>query len=62
MILDIPSRSYLEQKKEIERIYQLIAQGVSSNTAITRVANEIRKKHQCDQAKATSMTKKYKID
>ncbi|CAI0763711.1 Uncharacterized protein conserved in bacteria [Serratia entomophila] len=48
MLAGMPSLSHSEQQEAVERIHQLMEQGMSSGEAIARVAQEIREKHQGD--------------
>ncbi|NIG88287.1 YoaH family protein [Serratia symbiotica] len=43
------SLSHSEQQEAVERIHQLMAQGMGSGEAIACVAQEIRQKHQSEQ-------------
>ncbi|SQI41009.1 Uncharacterized protein conserved in bacteria [Leminorella richardii] len=42
---DFPALSHEEQQKAVEKIQQLMSEGVGSGEAIARVAQEIREKH-----------------
>lgn len=48
MFAGLPSLSHEQQQKAVERIQELMAQGVSSGAAITQVAQEIRETHRGD--------------
>lgn len=45
MISGLPSLSHEQQQKAVERIQELMANGMSSGEAITLVATEIRANH-----------------
>lgn len=45
MFAGLPSLSYDQQQKAVERIQELMSQGMSSGQAITQVANELRATH-----------------
>ncbi|HKN03758.1 MAG TPA: YoaH family protein [Buttiauxella sp.] len=45
MIAGLPALSHEQQQKAVERIQELMAQGMSSGEAITLVAAEIRANH-----------------
>lgn len=45
MFAGLPSLSHEQQQKAVERIQELMAQGVSSGAAIAQVAQEIRETH-----------------
>lgn len=45
MLSGIPALNHQEQQEAVERIHQLIADGVSSGEAIALVAQEIREKY-----------------
>ncbi|GDX04219.1 hypothetical protein BSPA111_03800 [Buttiauxella sp. A111] len=45
MFAGLPSLSHEQQQKAVERIQELMAQGMSSGEAITLVAAEIRANH-----------------
>ncbi|MEL4014577.1 YoaH family protein [Dryocola sp. LX212] len=45
MISGLPALSHEQQQKAVERIQELMAQGMSSGEAITIVAAEIRANH-----------------
>lgn len=45
MITGLPSLSYEQQQQAVERIQQLMAEGMSSGQAIQLVAAEIRENH-----------------
>ncbi len=46
MFKGLPALSVQQQQDAVERIHQLIAEGMSSGEAITVVAAEIRETHQ----------------
>ncbi|APC12085.1 MULTISPECIES: YoaH family protein [Providencia] len=46
MLSGIPALNHEEQQEAVERIHQLMAQGMSSGEAIAIVAQEIRESHQ----------------
>ncbi|EJD6370980.1 YoaH family protein [Providencia huaxiensis] len=46
MLSGIPALNHEEQQEAVERIHQLMAQGMSSGQAIAIVAQEIRESHQ----------------
>lgn len=46
MFKGLPALSVEQQQQAVERIHQLIADGMSSGEAIARVAAEIRETHQ----------------
>lgn len=48
MFAGLPSLSHEQQQKAVERIQELMAQGVSSGAAIAQVAQEIRETHRGD--------------
>lgn len=48
MISGLPSLSHEQQQKAVERIQELMANGMSSGEAITMVAAEIRANHTGD--------------
>ena len=48
MFAGLPSLSHEQQQKAVERIQELMAQGMSSGEAITLVAAEIRANHTGD--------------
>lgn len=45
MFAGLPSLSHEQQQKAVERIQELMSQGMSSGEAITVVAQEIRASH-----------------
>ncbi|ATF49165.1 YoaH family protein [Citrobacter freundii] len=45
MFAGLPSLSHEQQQKAVERIHELMSQGMSSGEAITQVAAEIRATH-----------------
>ena len=45
MFAGLPSLSHEQQQKAVERIQELMSQGMSSGQAITVVAQEIRARH-----------------
>ncbi|MEA1065222.1 YoaH family protein [Apirhabdus apintestini] len=45
MFTGLPALSHDQQQQAVERIQELISQGMSSGEAITRVAEEIRNTH-----------------
>lgn len=45
MFAGLPSLSHEQQQKAVERIQELMSQGMSSGEAITLVANELRASH-----------------
>lgn len=45
MITGLPALSHEQQQQAVERIQELIAQGLSSGEAIAQVAQEIRETH-----------------
>ncbi|WP_458038670.1 YoaH family protein [Pantoea ananatis] len=45
MITGLPALSHDQQQRAVERIQQLMAEGMSSGEAITLVAQEIRECH-----------------
>ncbi|MBI6547893.1 YoaH family protein [Xenorhabdus lircayensis] len=45
MFSGMPSLSYEEQQAAVERIHQLISEGMGSGEAIAIVAQELREKH-----------------
>lgn len=45
MSTGLPALSHEQQQQAVERIHQLMAEGMSSGEAITRVAQEIRQSH-----------------
>ena len=45
MFAGLPSLSHEQQQKAVERIHELMSQGMSSGEAITTVAQEIRATH-----------------
>jgi uncharacterized protein YoaH (UPF0181 family) len=45
MFAGLPSLSHEQQQKAVERIQELISNGMSSGEAITQVANELRASH-----------------
>ena len=48
MFAGLPSLTHEQQQKAVERIQELMAQGMSSGEAIAQVAQEIRASHQGD--------------
>ncbi|NDJ57962.1 YoaH family protein [Enterobacteriaceae bacterium 4M9] len=48
MFAGLPSLSHEQQQKAVERIQELMSQGVSSGAAIAQVAQEIRETHSGD--------------
>lgn len=48
MLTRLPSLSQREQQQAVERIHQLMQQGISSRQAIAIVAQQIRDNHQGD--------------
>lgn len=46
MFSGMPALSHAEQQEAVERIHQLMAEGMSSGEAIALVAQEIRESHQ----------------
>ncbi|WP_369310993.1 YoaH family protein [Providencia rettgeri] len=46
MLSGIPALNHEEQQDAVEKIHQLMANGMSSGEAIALVAQEIREKHQ----------------
>lgn len=46
MLSGIPALNHEEQQEAVEKIHQLMADGMSSGEAIALVAQEIREKHQ----------------
>lgn len=49
MFSGLPALSRQQQQQAVERIHQLISEGISSGEAIARVAQEIRATHQGEQ-------------
>ncbi|WP_297199232.1 YoaH family protein [uncultured Pluralibacter sp.] len=45
MFAGLPSLSHEQQQQAVERIHELMSQGMSSGEAITLVAREIRENH-----------------
>lgn len=45
MFAGLPSLSHEQQQQAVERIQELMSQGMSSGEAITQVANELRASH-----------------
>ena len=45
MIAGLPSLTHDQQQQAVERIHELISQGMSSGEAITKVAAELRASH-----------------
>ncbi|NOL83236.1 YoaH family protein [Klebsiella pneumoniae] len=45
MFAGLPSLSHEQQQKAVERIHELMAQGISSGQAIALVAEELRATH-----------------
>lgn len=52
MFNGLPALSHQQQQQAVERIHQLIAEGMSSGEAIALVAVEIRETHQGGQSLA----------
>ncbi|WP_294906364.1 YoaH family protein [Tatumella sp. UBA2305] len=52
MFNGLPALSHQQQQQAVERIHQLIAEGMSSGEAIALVAAEIRETHQGGQSLA----------
>ena len=48
MFAGLPSLTHEQQQKAVERIQELMSQGMSSGQAIAQVADEIRASHQGD--------------
>ena len=48
MFAGLPSLSHEQQQKAVERIQELMSQGMSSGEAISLVANEVRASHAGD--------------
>ncbi|ANI31831.1 hypothetical protein PL78_18650 [Yersinia entomophaga] len=48
MLAGMPSLSHQEQQEAVERIHQLMSEGMSSGEAIGLVAEEIRERHKND--------------
>ncbi|XXD09186.1 YoaH family protein [Klebsiella sp. R445] len=48
MFAGLPSLSHEQQQKAVERIHELMSQGMSSGEAISLVANELRASHTGD--------------
>ncbi|MEI7347687.1 YoaH family protein [Dickeya chrysanthemi] len=46
MFAGIPALSHEQQQQAVERIQQLMAEGMSSGQAIAQVAEELRQNHQ----------------
>ncbi|ACS85806.1 YoaH family protein [Musicola paradisiaca] len=46
MFAGIPALSHAQQQQAVERIQQLMAEGMSSGEAIALVAEELRQSHQ----------------
>lgn len=46
MFSGMPALNHEEQQEAVEKIHQLMAEGMSSGEAIALVAQEIREKHQ----------------
>lgn len=46
MFSGMPALNHEEQQEAVEKIHQLMAEGMSSGEAIAIVAHEIREKHQ----------------
>ncbi|BBG59059.1 Uncharacterized protein conserved in bacteria [Providencia rustigianii] len=46
MFSGMPALSHEEQQEAVEKIHQLMSEGMSSGQAIALVAQEIREKHQ----------------
>lgn len=49
MFAGLPSLSHEQQQKAVERIHELMAQGISSGQAIALVAEELRATHTGEQ-------------
>ncbi|GHD90619.1 YoaH family protein [Pseudocitrobacter sp. RIT415] len=49
MFAGLPSLTHEQQQQAVERIHELISQGVSSGEAIAQVAAEIRATHKGEQ-------------
>ena len=49
MFAGLPSLSHEQQQKAVERIHELMAQGISSGQAIALVAEELRAPHTGEQ-------------
>ena len=49
MFAGLPSLSHEQQQKAVERIQELMSQGMSSGEAISLVANELRASHTGEQ-------------
>lgn len=49
MFAGLPSLSHEQQQQAVERIQQLMSQGMSSGEAISLVANELRASHTGEQ-------------
>ncbi|MDC0727677.1 YoaH family protein [Phytobacter diazotrophicus] len=45
MFAGLPSLSHEQQQKAVERIQELMSQGISSGQAISQVADELRATH-----------------
>lgn len=52
MFTGMPALTHEQQQKAVERIQELMMQGMSSGEAIALVANEIREQHQGDKIHA----------
>ncbi|MEC5341649.1 YoaH family protein [Brenneria populi] len=52
MIAGMPALTHAQQQKAVERIQELMSQGMSSGQAIATVAAEIREEHQGERAVA----------
>ncbi|EJA1715210.1 YoaH family protein [Escherichia coli] len=48
MFAGLPSLTHEQQQKAVERIQELMAQGMSSGQAIALVAEELRANHSCE--------------
>ena len=54
MFAGLPSLSHEQQQKAVERIQELMSQGMSSGQAIALVADELRASHTGDRSVARS--------
>ncbi|MFC3395695.1 YoaH family protein [Brenneria rubrifaciens] len=52
MITGMPALTHQQQQEAVERIQELMSQGMSSGQAIARVAAEIRESHKGDSVTA----------
>jgi len=52
MFAGMPALTHEQQQKAVERIQELMMQGMSSGEAIAQVASEIREQHQGDRVYA----------